>query len=276
MERMERINSSYDLEYEYYRKNLPAIEDSEDAEESIDMYEQIFESRKKFTVLGLDSYIILDKKSLNKIASLINKYPQEYVLFTNHQEIEEDKLDKLLAKEDDNLNPIFIADPEEQNNKEKGINLDIDEPELTILIDNNTFKLCLWLYLFLLLCSICNLLFLLYIAVKTNLGIIFFTICTFVLFQLLLFTGIYGYIKCRVYDFTACFLKYCTFSVPICGALGIVSFFINSITFDVFWMKIIVDVITIIVGIIIIYYLNKLIEIKQNYGKDKKERLIIK
>ena len=133
MERMERINSSYDLEYEYYRKNLPAIEDSEDAEESIDMYEQIFESRKKFTVLGLDSYIILDKKSLNKIASLINKYPQEYVLFTNHQEIEEDKLDKLLAKEDDDLNPIFIADPEEQNNKEKDINSDNDEPELTTL-----------------------------------------------------------------------------------------------------------------------------------------------
>ena len=41
-------------------------------------------------------------------------------------------------------------------------------------------------------------------------------------------------------------------------------------------MKIIVDVITIIVGIIIIYYLNKLIEIKKNYGKDKKVRLIIK
>ena len=275
MERMERINSSYDLEYEYYRKNLPAIEDSEDTEESIDMYEQIFESRKTFTVLGLDSYIILNKKSLNKIASLINKYPQEYVLFTNHQEIEEDKLDKLLAKEEEDLNPIFIADPDEENNKEKGINLDVNEPELTILIDNNTFKLCLWLYLFLLLCSICNLLFLLYIAVKTKLGMIFFTICTFVLFLLLLFTGIYGYIKCKAYDFTACFLKFFTFSVPISGAIGIISFFVNSITFEVFWMKIIVDVITIIVGIIIIYYLNKLIEIKKYYGNDKKERLII-
>ena len=275
MERMERINSSYDLEYEYYRKNLPAIEDSEDTEESIDMYEQIFESRKTFTVLGLDSYIILNKKSLNKIASLINKYPQEYVLFTNHQEIEEDKLDKLLAKEEEDLNPIFIADPDEENNKEKGINLDVNEPELTILIDNNTFKLCLWLYLFLLLCSICNLLFLLYIAVKTKLGMIFFTICTFVLFLLLLFTGIYGYIKCKAYDFTACFLKFCTFSVPISGAIGIISFFVNSITFEVFWMKIIVDVITIIVGIIIIYYLNKFIEIKKYYGNDKKERLII-
>lgn len=63
MERMERVNSSYDLEYDYYRKNLPALDDSEDTEESINLYEKIFESRNTFTVLGLDSYITLSKKS---------------------------------------------------------------------------------------------------------------------------------------------------------------------------------------------------------------------
>ena len=71
---MERVNSSYDLEYDYYRKNLPAIEDSEDTEESMILYEKIFESRQTFTILGLDSYIILSKKSLNKIASRKRKW----------------------------------------------------------------------------------------------------------------------------------------------------------------------------------------------------------
>ena len=80
MERLERVNSAYDLEYDYYRKNLPAIDDSEDTEESMDLYEKIFDSRESFTILGLDSYIILSKKSLEKIAKMIKKYPQEYVL----------------------------------------------------------------------------------------------------------------------------------------------------------------------------------------------------
>ena len=82
MERMERVNSSFDLEYDYYKKNLPALDQSVDSQESIDLYEKIFESRKTFTILGLDSYIVLDKKSLNKIADMINAHPQEYVLFT--------------------------------------------------------------------------------------------------------------------------------------------------------------------------------------------------
>lgn len=98
MERLERVNSAYDLEYDYYRKNLPAIDDSEDTEESMDLYEKIFDSRDSFTILGLDSYIILSKKSLEKIAKMIKKYPQEYVLFTQHQVVDEDKFDKMLEK----------------------------------------------------------------------------------------------------------------------------------------------------------------------------------
>ena len=85
MERMERVNSNFDLEYDYYRKNLPIIDDSEDNGKTMKLYEQIFEYRKTFTVLGLDSYIILQKTSLNKIANMIDCLPQEYVLFTNHE-----------------------------------------------------------------------------------------------------------------------------------------------------------------------------------------------
>jgi hypothetical protein len=114
MERMERVNSAFDLEYDYYRKNLPAIDDSEETEESMDLYERIFDSRDNFTILGLDSYIKLSKKSLNRIAKMIKKYPQEYVLFTQHQVVDEDKFDKLFEKEGDKFNPIFI--PEAENN----------------------------------------------------------------------------------------------------------------------------------------------------------------
>jgi len=115
MERMERINSSFDLEYDYYRKNMPVLE-SVDNEESVEIYEKIFASRKEFTVLGLDSYIKLSKKSLNKIADMINSYPQEYILFTEHQILDDEKFDKLLEKEGDKLNPIFIPEPENENN----------------------------------------------------------------------------------------------------------------------------------------------------------------
>ena len=108
MERLERVNSAYDLEYDYYRKNLPAIDDSEDTEESMDLYEKIFDSRDSFTILGLDSYIILSKKSLEKIAKMIKKYPQEYVLFTQHQVVDEDKFDKMLEKEKDNVEPVIV------------------------------------------------------------------------------------------------------------------------------------------------------------------------
>ena len=62
MERMERVNSAFDLDYDYYRKNLPAIDDSEERDESTQLYEEIFESRKTFTILGLDSYITISKK----------------------------------------------------------------------------------------------------------------------------------------------------------------------------------------------------------------------
>ena len=169
---MERINSSFDLEYDYYKKNIPAIERSEDNEESIDLYEKIFEERKQFTVLGLDSYIILSKKSLNKIANMIDAVPQEYILFTEHQIVDEDKFEKLLEKEGDKLNPIFIPEPEKEDDKDQIIK---NADNLDDIINNHYYKIWAYLYLFLILCSICNLLFMIYIMVKTDIGLIFFT-----------------------------------------------------------------------------------------------------
>ena len=200
MERIERVNSSYDLEYDYYRKNLPAIDDSEDTEESMIQYEKIFESRKIFTVLGLESYIILSKKSLNKISKMINCHPQEYVLFTNHQIIDEDKFDKLLEKESVQLNPILIPEPENiiDNNDndidegfKKAENLDYK------VINIEIFTTCLWLYLALLVISFWDFLFEIYVITKTEYGLKLFSIYNIFLFCFLLFTGIYGFLKCQ-------------------------------------------------------------------------------
>ena len=269
MERMERINSSYDLEYDYYRKNLPVLDQSVDTEESIDLYEKIFESRKTFTILGLDSYIILDKKSLNKIANMMDSPPQEYVLFTNHQIIDEDKFDKLLEKENGQLNPIYIPEPENENDIKEGFkNAEVDDLE-----KKESFKINLWLYLFLILCSICNFLFTIYILTKTNLGFIFFTCYTFFLFSFLLFTGIFGFFKCRVLDFSGNILKFSTFSIPFFGLISIIVFFASKITFKVFWMKLILDIITIIIGVILILYLISLKK-KKEINDSKKEALI--
>lgn len=280
MERMERVNSAYDLEYDYYRKNLPAIDDSEETEESMQLYEQIFESRKTFTVLGLDSYITLQKKSLNRIASMIKCHPQEMVLFTNHQIIDEDKFDKLLEKENGQLNPIFIPEHDDEN---ENLN-DIDDDgfkkaeNLDVKIANiEVFTRCLWLYLVLVICSVWNLLFIIYIFVKTNYGPSFFNIYLFLLFGFLLFTGLFGFFKCRWRDFSGYILKGFTLGVPISPLIDIIIYLASHIHLKGFWIKLIVDIITIIVGIALILFLFGLIKTgKKDFENenDVKEGLI--
>ena len=200
MERIERVNSSYDLEFDYYRKNLPALGELDDTEESYDLYEKIFESRKTFTILGLDSYIILNKKSLNKIAKMIKAHPQEYVLFTQHQIIDEEKFDELLEKEKDQLNPILVPEAEQESKNDLKENYK-NEEDLDEKVSEETFKICLWLYLFLILCSICNFIFLIYIAASKKIGFEFFTCYTFFyldFFYLLEFMDFLN-VKCMIF-----------------------------------------------------------------------------
>ena len=268
MERVERINS-YELEYDYYKKNIPAIEDDND--KSLDLYEKIFEERKQFTILGYDSYIVLSKKSLNKIADMINAAPQEYVLFTEHQVVDEEKLDKLLEKEGDKLNPIIVPEPEKDTDFKPEIK---NVENLDDIICSSTYKICSYLYLFLILCSICNLLFMIYIITKTEIGFIIFTYYKIFLFAFLLFTGIYGFVKCKQKDFTGCALKCSTFLVPIFAIISIIIFLINKeVPLSVFWMKLIVDIITIIIGVILILYLTGVIKSKVTIDT-KKEGLL--
>ena len=275
MERLQRVNSNFDLEYDYYRKNLPAIDDSEDTDESLDLYEKIFDSRKTFTILGLDSYIILSKKSLNRIAKMIDKFPQEYVLFTEHQVVDEDKFDKLVEKEKDNMDPIFVPEPEPEPEDDDNDN-DVDDDgfrkaeNTDKIINNQLFSICLWLYLSLVLCSICNCAIFIYSLIKTNYGFNLFTIYTLILSVFLSFTGIFGFLKCRWKDFSGYILKGVTFFVPCFGAGAIIIFFVNSIEINSFWIKICVDAITIILGIILILYLTGLINAEKiNYDNDE-------
>ena len=263
MERMERVNSAYDLEYDYYRKNLPAIDDSEDTEESMDLYEKIFDSRESFTILGLDSYIILSRKSLDKIAKMIKKFPQEYVLFTQHQVVDEDKFDKLLEKEKDNVEPVIVPEPENENEN------DVDEDgfkkveNFEAKINTNVFSICLWLYLLLVLCSISNFLFFIYIITRTEYGFIFYTIYTLILLVCLMLIGIYGFLKCRWKDFSGYLLKISTYLVPCFGLSGLIIYFASSIKLGFFWIKILIDIITIIIGIFLVLYLTGLIKGKK-------------
>ena len=263
MERMERVNSAYDLEYDYYRKNLPSIDDSEDTEESMDLYEKIFDSRESFTILGLDSYIILSRKSLDKIAKMIKKYPQEYVLFTQHQVVDEDKFDKLLEKEKDNVEPVIVPEPENENEN------DVDEDGFKKVenfekkINTDVFSICLWLYLLLVLCSISNFLFFIYIITRTEYGFIFYTIYTLILLVCLMLIGIYGFLKCRWKDFSGYLLKISTYLVPCFGLSGLIIYFASSIKLGFFWIKILIDIITIIIGIFLVLYLTGLIKGKK-------------
>ena len=271
MERMERVNSAFDLEYDYYRKNLPAIDDSEETEESMDLYERIFDSRDNFTILGLDSYIKLSKKSLNRIAKMIKKYPQEYVLFTQHQVVDEDKFDKLFEKEGDKFNPIFI--PEAENNL-------IDDDDFKKVeyfykrIDTKIFSICLWLYLSLVLFSLSNL-FVFIISINKY-GFIVYSIYLLILFFCLSFTGIFGFLKCRWKDFSGYLLKVSTYLVPFYGLGGIIIYFVKPIfIIKLFWIKIVLDIITSIIGVILILYLNGCIKPKKyDIDEDKKHGLI--
>lgn len=277
MERMERVNSAYDLDYDYYRKNLPAIDDSEDTEESMDLYEKIFDSRDSFTILGLDSYIVLSKKSLEKIAKMIKKYPQEYVLFTQHQVVDEDKFDKLLEKEKDNVEPVIVPEPENENEN------DVDEDGFKKVenfekkINTDVFPVCLWLYLLLVLCSLSNFLFFIHIIMNTDYGFIFYTIYTLISAICLMPTGIYGFLKCRWKDFSGYLLKIITFLVPCYGLCGIIIYFASSIEIYFIWVKITSDVFTITFGVFLILYLTGLIKGNKMYNdkyEDMKHGLI--
>lgn len=274
MERIERVNSSYDLDYDYYRKNLPAIDDSDETDESINIYEKIFESRKTFTVLGLDSYIILSKKSLTRMCNMIDCYPQEYILFTNHQIIDEDKFDKLLEKEKGDLNPIFIPEPENDNDNDVDDDgfKKVENIELNI-INIEIFTKCLWLYLSLTICSLWNFLYYMYIILKTDYGFSFFSFYVLFLFGLLLFTGIYGFLKCRWRDFSGYPLKIFTFLVPSSIPIEIFMYYFSSLNLKGFWIKLIIDIITFIIGTVLVLFLFGIIKIKSIINDQEDEQI---
>ena len=273
MEKLERLNSTFDNEYDYYRKNLPEIKFSEENEESIKSYQKIFDLRNEFIILGLDSYIKISKNSLNKIASMINIFPQEYVLFTNHKIINEDYFEKISDKD---KNAVVLI-PGSINVTEEGFKK-VDSLENN-RINIEIFTKCLWLYLALAICSFLDLSFFLYISAGTKLGKSFYSIYTLILSIFLFFIGLYGFFKCRARDFSGYVLKLATFAVPWLVLGGSIIYLSSSDKVNWFWIKFIIDVISFIIGIVLILYIFGFIKPKKYNSYDENsssitERLI--
>ena len=90
-----------------------------------------------------------------------------------------------------------------------------------------------------------------------------------------MFTGIFGFLKCRWKDFSGYLLKISTFLVPAYGLGDIVVYFVKPIfTINIFWIKILIDILTSIVGVILILYLIGKIKPKTKYDDDKRHGLI--
>lgn len=86
-----------------------------------------------------------------------------------------------------------------------------------------------------------------------------------------MFTGIYGFLKCRWKDFSGYLLKISTYLVPCFGLSGIIIFFASSIELGFFWIKINTDAITIIIGVFLVLYLTGLIKGKKIVSDDNEE-----
>ena len=87
-----------------------------------------------------------------------------------------------------------------------------------------------------------------------------FTIFTLILTLFLLFTGIFGIIKSKIKDFSGYILKICTILIPIFIVIGIIIYLSCDIELNLYWVKIIIDVLTIVISIILIAFITGLIK----------------
>ena len=272
-----------DDQINFIQKNLP-INSNNNNHNNILTYSDIFDSRDDFYIsLGNQNSkkIIISRQSLYKISTMIDINPEEYISYLNYKE--RDKLfdinlfpnkDKIL-KSNENKNNDNI---EENNNNtdnfinedENIIDNDIDEGFKKVenlednLFDFQIYKQCFCFYLFLVFCSFWDLLFCLYIIIVTVYKSHFYTIYTLILFLLNLFTSIFGAIKCRNKNFSGYILKTVTFLVPIFVIIGTIIYYASNIKLGLYWVKIIVDILTLVISIILILFITGIIKAKIN------------
>ena len=255
---------SLDSPFNFYQNNLPPKDYSNKKNNAL-TYSEIFNSRNYFSILGLSpNNIIISKRSLIKIASMIEVFPEDYISFTNNNE---SKITSLYLFQKHNNN-IIVDDNEENINSED--NNDTDDGFKKVenledsLFDPEIYKRCFWFYLFLTFCAIWDFLFYIYIITFTIYKTHFFTIYTLILSLISEFTGIFGLQKCKQKDFSGYILKTCTILVPILVLIGIVIYLLSEVEFDLYWVKIIIDVLTITISIILIAFVTGLIKAEIN------------
>ena len=254
---------SLDSPFNFYPNNKPSNEYFNE-ENKKHKYSEIFDTRNYF-IISLSSTknnnIIVSKQSLNKITSMINIIPEEYILFNNYKEktkfninLFEKEKNEIFTEEKEKLSKEYIINNEEDNDIEAGFKK-VDNLEDN-LFDKEIYKKVFWFYLFLLTCSIWNFLFYLYIIINTIYKSHFFTIYTLILSLLILFSGIFGLLKCKSNDFSGYILKISTILVPIFVIIGIIIYLATDVTFKLYWIKIIIDIITMILSFIIILFIT--------------------
>ena len=79
MENEENLDSPFN----FYQNNMPLKGYPNEMNKEL-AYSQILNSKNQFTILGLGpNNIIINKRSFDKIASMINIFPEDYISFKN-------------------------------------------------------------------------------------------------------------------------------------------------------------------------------------------------
>ena len=260
-------NENFDNPFSFYQNNMPDNNDNDNFPNRIN-YSEIFNVKDYFTILGCsmnNNKIIIYKSSLNKIATMINIIPLEYISFRNYKTNEKSNIN-LFQKENNEINIdtqennqyLENSDSESDNELNDGFKR-VDNLEDN-LFDWDIYKKSFWFYLFLILCSIFDICFYLYIITQTIHKSHYFTIFTLIRAILLLFTSIFGLIKSNIHDFSGYIIKITTVLVPILSLIGIILYLASDIEFQLYWIKIIIDIVTMTISIILILFVTGIIK----------------
>ena len=247
-----------DFPFNYYQNNLPSNENFNGINNNAIIYSKIFNSRKYFSIIDINkNNILISKQSLNKIAKMSSIRLEDYLSFINKNKI----TSLYLFSRDEENNIIF--DEDIKNNENEEDNMDDGFKKVENFEDNFfdplIYKRCFCFYIFLIFCSIWDFIFYLYIINVTIFKDHAFTIYTLILSLFSFLTGIYGLIKSKIKDFSGYILKICTILIPIFVLIGIIIYLSCDIEFDLFWVKMIIDVLTIIITIVLISFITGLI-----------------
>ena len=262
-------------------------------------YSDIYDSRDYFHVsINNQNYekIIITRQSLYKISTMININPEEYISFLNYQE-ENNLFNRNLYQNENNnyksnYNNNFNIEEKTDNtdniiNEDENIlDNDTDEGFKKVdtlednLFDYQIYKQCFCFYLFLVFCAFWDFLFFLYIVIATVYKSHFYTIFTIILSLLTLFSGIFGAVKCKNRNFSGYILKICAYLVPILVVIGIIVYISCGIRLNLFWIKVIIDILTLSISIILILFIQGIIKARiipfnnQNNNNEINQNLI--